>query len=376
MTGGRRRPRLGRRVLAAQMQVAVVSAITLVLAVALVAPRVFADHLAATGETDPVVQGHAEEAFRNAGALGLLAALAVAVLAAALLSRPLGRRLARPIEELATAADTITAGNYSVGLRTDPFSDEVARLGTSLQRMGDRLADTERARSQLLADLAHEMRTPLATLELYAEALADDVVPRQESLATIQAQIARLQRLAEDLGDLTLIQEHALALHLKPVDVAAVVAASCLAFAPAYAAAGVSLIPRPDTGPIVIDADPVRLAQVLGNLLDNALHHTPPGGEVVVSVGRAGADVIVEVTDDGTGIGAEHLPLIFDRFYRADAARTSGSGGTGLGLTIARALAEAHDGALHARSRGADRGATFTLTLPGHHRQAGSSGTD
>ena len=368
MTGRRRLPRLGRRVLAAQMQVALVSAVTLVLAVALVAPRLFADHLAATGETDPVVQGHAEEAFRNAGALALVAALAVAVLAAAVLSRPLGRRLARPIEELATSADTITAGSYSVGLRTDPFSDEVARLGASLQRMGDRLADTERARSQLLADLAHEMRTPLATLELYTEALADDVVPRQESLATIQAQIGRLQRLAEDLRDLTLVQEHALALHRTPVDVVDVVASSCLAFAPAYAAAGVNLLPRADTGPIVIDADAVRLSQILGNLLDNSLHHTPEGGEVVVSVGRASADVVVEVTDNGSGIGAEHLPLIFDRFYRADASRTSGSGGSGLGLTIARALAEAHGGTLEARSHGSGAGATVSLTLPGHHR--------
>ncbi len=369
MTGRRRLPGLGRRVLAAQMQVALVSAVTLVLAVALVAPRLFADHLAATGETDPVVQGHAEEAFRNAGALALVAALAVAVLAAAVLSRPLGRRLARPIEELAAEADTITAGRYSVGLRTDPFSDEVARLGTSLQRMGDRLADTERARSQLLSDLAHEMRTPLATLELYTEALADDVVPRQESVATIQAQIGRLQRLAEDLRDLTLVQEHALTLHRTPVDVADVVAASCLAFAPAYAAAGVTLRARTDTGPIVIDADAVRLSQVLGNLLDNALHHTPKGGEAVVSLGRASADVIVEVTDDGAGIGAEHLPLIFDRFYRADPSRNSGSGsgGSGLGLTIARALAEAHGGTLEARSHGVGTGATFSLTLPGHH---------
>jgi signal transduction histidine kinase len=353
--------------MAAQMQVALVSAITLVLAVALVAPRVFADHLAATGETDPVVQGHAEEAFRTSGALALVAALAVAVLAAAVLSRPLGRRLARPIEELATAADTITAGSYSVGLRTDPFSDEVARLGASLQRMGDRLADTERARSQLLADLAHEMRTPLATLELYAEALADDVVPRNESVATIQAQIGRLQRLTEDLRDLTLVQEHALTLHLTPIDVADVLASSCVAFAPAYAAAGVTLRPLAGTGPIVIDADGVRLSQVLGNLLDNALHHTPDGGEVVVSVGRASADVVVEVTDNGSGIGADHLPLIFDRFYRVDASRTSGSGGSGLGLTIARALAEAHGGTLEVRSQGVGTGATFSLTLPGHH---------
>lgn len=376
MTGRRRLPRLGRRVLAAQMQVALVSALTLVLAVALVAPRLFADHLAATGETDPVVQGHAEEAFRNAGALALMAALAVAVLAAAVLSRPLGRRLARPIEELATSADTITAGSYSVGLHTDPFSDEVARLGTSLQRMGDRLADTERARSQLLSDLAHEMRTPLATLELYTEALADDVVPRQESLATIQTQVGRLQRLAEDLRDLTLVQEHALTLHRMSVDVADVVASSCLAFAPAYAAAGVTLLRPTDMGPVVVDADEVRLSQVPANLLDNALHHTPGGGEVVVSVSRASGDVMVEVTDDGSGIGAEHLPLIFDRFYRADASRTWGSGGTGLGLTIARALAEAHGGTLEARSHGAGTGATFTMTLPGQRTPRRSPASD
>lgn len=159
---------------------------------------------------------------------------------------------------------------------------------------------------------------------------------------------------------------------MTTVDVADVVASSCLAFAPAYAAARVTLTPRTETGPIVIDADAVRLSQILENLLDNALHHTPAGGEVVVSVGRASADVIVEVTDNGNGIGAEHLPLIFDRFYRADPSRASGSDGSGLGLTIARALAEAHGATLDARSPGAGSGASFSLTLPGHHMRAPS----
>jgi signal transduction histidine kinase len=360
-----RLPRLGRRVLAAQMQVAIVCAVALVLAVALVAPRLFADHLAATGETDPVVQGHAEEAFRTSGALALVAALVVALLAAALLSRPLGRRLARPIEDLATSADTVTSGQHRVHAPVDPYSDEVARLGQSLERMGDRLDHAEQARSQMLADLAHEMRTPLATIELYTEAVRDQVVPTDESITAIQAQVQRLRRLADDLRDLTLVQEQALALHLEPVDIASTAATACLALAPAYAAAGVQLEARTDAGPIVVDADPVRLGQVLGNLLDNALAHTPAGGHVTVSVGRAADDVVIEVRDDGTGIAPEHLPLVFDRFFRADPARQSVRGGTGLGLTIARALVDAHGGTLHAVSSGTGAGATFTVTLPG-----------
>jgi signal transduction histidine kinase len=231
--------------------------------------------------------------------------------------------------------------------------------------MGAQLEDTERTRSRLLSDLAHEMRTPLATLELYSEGIRDDVVPREDALATIEAQIRRLQRLAQDLREVSLAEEHALAMEFSEVEVGELVATACMAAAPRFAAAGIDLRHEPATGPITITADAIRLQQVLGNILDNAARHTPAGGSVAVTVGRASADVVIRISDTGTGIPADELDRIFERFYRVDPSRVSADGGgSGLGLTIARAIVEDHGGTLRALSDGAGAGTTLIVTLP------------
>lgn len=365
MKPARRLPSLSRRMLTTQMQVTTLAGLTLLGSVVVIAPDLFADHLAATGETDPLVQAHAEEAFRISGAIALTVALVVALVASAFLFRIIGRRISRPIEELAGGADALGSRNFDVAVPDRPFSDEVDRLGASLERMGSQLADTELTRTRLLSDLAHEMRTPLATLELYAESLRDDLVPREDALATIGAQILRLQRLAQDLREVALAEEHALAMEIEDVELGELIASACLAVAPRLAAAGIDLQLVSASGPIAIRADPIRLQQVLGNILDNALRHTPAGGSVTVSVGRASADAVIRIADTGDGIPSESLQRVFERFYRVDPSRVAADGsGSGLGLTIARAIVEAHEGSMRATSDGVGRGTTVIVTLP------------
>ncbi len=365
MIHSRRLPSLARRMLTTQMQVTTLAGLTLMGSLILIAPDLFADHLAATGETDPLVQAHAEEALVVAGALALGIALVVALAAAAILSRVIGRRISRPVEELAKGAESLGSRNFTVKVPSQPFSDEVARLGSSLERMGSQLAETERTRSRLLSDLAHEMRTPLATLELYAESLQVDLLPREVALNTIQAQIRRLQRLSQDLREVALAGEHALAMEFEDVELGEVVSCAGLAFAPRFAATGVDFAQESASGAIVIRADPIRLQQVLGNILDNALHHTAPGGRVTVTLGRASADAVIRITDNGAGIPAAELERVFERFYRVDPSRVAADGsGSGLGLTIARAIVEAHGGSMRAASEGLGQGTTLILTLP------------
>ncbi len=365
MNRSKRLPSLARRMLTTQMQVTTLAGLTLLASVILIAPNMFADHLAATGETDPLVQAHAEEAFVQAGALALGIALAVSLAAAAVLSRVIGRRISRPVEQLAQGADSLGSRNFAVKASSHPFSDEVARLGVSLESMGAQLADTERTRSRLLSDLAHEMRTPLATLELYAESLHVDLVPREVALTTIKEQVRRLQRLAQDLREVALAEEHALAMEFENVELGELVSSACLAFTPRLAAEGVGLELEPASGSIDLQADPIRLHQVLGNILDNAVRHTAAGGRVNVTLGRASTDAVIRITDTGAGIAPAELEHVFERFYRVDPSRVAADGsGSGLGLTIARAIVEAHGGSLRASSKGLGQGTTLILTLP------------
>lgn len=365
MTRSQRLPSLARRMFTTQMQITTLASLILLVLVMLIAPKMFADHLVSTGETDPIVQAHAEEAFIQAGALALGIALCVSFIAAAVLSRVIGRRITQPIEHLAHGADLIGSGNFVVKASDQPFSDEVGRLGVSLESMGRQLAETESTRSRLLSDLAHEMRTPLATLELYTDSLEFDLLPRNEAINTIKEQIRRLERLAQDLREVALAQEHALAMEFENVELGDLISSACLAFAPRLATEGVELHEEPASGPIYLRADRIRLQQVLGNILDNAARHTASGGSVTVSVGRATIDAVIRITDTGTGIQTADLGQVFERFYRADPSRVALDGsGSGLGLTIARAIAQAHGGSLVAYSEGLGHGTTLTLTLP------------
>jgi len=362
----RHRPRLAVRLMTAMALVIAVGGITLLVTVNLVAPGLFHDHLSHFGMMSPEVTAHAEEAFASSFTIAITVAMAASLIAAGLVSWFLVRRVARPVEDLAAAAETVATGTYTVDVPSEPFTSELEALSTSFSHMADRLAATDASRTRLLADLAHELRTPMATLEAYIDGLEDGVVdPSAESYDTMRRQVARLRRLATDLRESAAADEHAL--HLAPVDLdAAQVAADAVAAAtPRYRTKGVELTLAPAPGELRVNADPERLGQVLSNLLDNALRHTPPGGHVRVAAAPSGATAVLKVADDGDGIPVDQVHAVFDRFHRVDPARASSDGsGSGLGLTIARAIIADHGGTLTASSDGPGTGATFTVTLP------------
>jgi two-component system sensor histidine kinase BaeS len=233
------------------------------------------------------------------------------------------------------------------------------------------LEATEATRSAMLADLSHELRTPLATLEAYIDGMEDQVVPTDAaSYAVMRDQVSRLRRLAGDVRAASDAEEHALTLNLAPADPREL-ARSAVQFArPSFQAKGVELDLAVGGFAPAVSADPARIQQVLGNLLANALRHTPRGGHVrVVVESKQVRWVSLEVTDDGDGIPADQLDAVFTRFHRVDPSRVAHDGsGVGLGLTIARAIVTGHGGTLTAASGGPGLGATFTIKLPTNGR--------
>jgi two-component system sensor histidine kinase BaeS len=227
--------------------------------------------------------------------------------------------------------------------------------------MADRLDRSRADRQSLLADVTHELRTPLTVISGGIEAMLDGVHPADEDhLAPILEQARVMDRLLDDLRTMSLAESGALPLYREPVDLRTIGRDVVSAHAAVAQAAGVRLTAE-DDGPLETNVDPVRVREILGNLVANALRHTPPGGFVSVSVARDGDDAVLTVRDTGEGIPPEDLVRIFDRFQR----RRSDSGGSGLGLTIARDLAAAHGGSIEADSDGVPgRGSTFRVRLP------------
>ena len=354
------------RLLLAQLAVVGVAGLALIATAAIVGPQLFTEHLRHTGESSPIVIQHAEEAFASSFAIALAVSLLMALITAGLVALLVVRRIAASVTNLADAADAIAAGDYGVTVPSGGFGTEMTRLSGAFARMAQRLAATEAARTGMLADLSHELRTPLATLEAYIDGMEDQVVPAdQASYAVMRDQVGRLRRLAVDVREASAAEEHALSLHPEPVDPGELARSAVEFVRPSYQAKGVELILAERRG-LVMAADAARLQQVLGNLLANALRHTPPGGRVTVSVGAGTAQTVrIEVADTGEGIPVDQLEAIFTRFHRADQSRTSHDGsGAGLGLTIARAIIAGHGGTLVATSGGPGTGSTFTVTLP------------
>jgi two-component system sensor histidine kinase BaeS len=344
-----------------------VGSVTLVVATDLLAPGLFRSHLMRNGERSPMVLSHAEQAFNSAFTISLSVATLAARAAAGLVSLFLVRRVAHPVQELAAAADAVAAGNYRVEVPAADFSSEFQRLSAAFTHMAGRLADTDAARSRLLSDLAHELRTPLATLEAYLDGIEDGVVADDAaSREVMRTQLRRLRRLATDVREVAAAEEDALTLQLAPCSPAELVQTAVAAVRPRYQHKAVDL--RLEAGPLpTVTADAERLQQVLSNLLDNALRHTPSGGHVSVraSAPSGGEAVSIVINDDGEGLPIDQRQAVFQRFHRVDPARSSHEGeGSGLGLTIARAIMTAHRGTLVADSDGPGLGATFTMTLP------------
>lgn len=302
--------------------------------------------------------------FQTAMLQALLISSGAASLVAVAVSLLVSSRIVTPIQRLLAASGRIAAGHYSERVPTSG-SDELAALAEQFNTMADTLEAAERRRVALVGDVAHELRTPLAAIAGYAEGALDGVVaPSDETWALILDEVGRLRRLVTDLQELSRAEARQLALHLAATTPDALVARAVARLAPQYAEKGVSLDVRLPPGLAAVLADPDRITQVLINLLGNALQHTQAGGSVQILAEAAPGAVRFLVRDSGAGIAAEHLPHLFERFYRVDKARARTTGGTGIGLTISKALIEAHDGQIWAESAGLGRGALFAFTLP------------
>jgi signal transduction histidine kinase len=288
------------------------------------------------------------------GAIGIAALIAGAMLLSGLL---------KPVRELTAATRALAGGDLKRRV-TVHTRDEVGELSEAFNLMAENLQRGEQLRRDMTADIAHELRNPLAVLQAQVEALADGVhAPTAENLAPVLDNTRLLTRLVEDLRTLALADSGQLPLDRVPSDLKGLVERVVETYRGEAEQAGVRLALTGE--PILVEVDPMRMEQVLGNLLANALRHTPSGGEIRITVGRSadGNKARVEVADSGEGIPAESLPLVFERFYRADRSRARSEGGAGLGLAITRQLVRAHGGEIAASNR-PQGGAVFTIQLP------------
>lgn len=361
-------PGIGARLLLAQAMVLVAGGATTWVVAVIVGPPLFREHLRRAGMAhSPTEQFHTEQAYRYATAISIAVALGVAAVTALVVTWYLSRRLQRSIAEVSSAATAVANGRYGIRVSPLELGDDFAKLARAFNQMAERLQSVESTRRQLFGDLAHEIRTPISVLEAYMEAIEDGVKTLDpETVTTLRDQTVRLVRFSEDLSALAQAEEGPAAMTPAWVDPDALIATTLAGFADRYAAKEVALTSGVAVGLPQVWVDPQRLAQVLGNLLDNALRHTPPEGHVQIDCTTKGSELTVTVTDSGDGIPTHDLPHVFERFYRVDVARDRDHGGAGIGLAIAKALIEAHGGGMTAASRGPGTGTIFTLTLPIH----------
>ena len=385
------RRRLTWKLFFSYLVVVLVGAVVLATTAELVIPNAFERHMVGMmGEggmgmmMDRQMEDDLFTSFRAAVSEALTRATLAAVIAAVAVSLFVSRQVVAPIQAMREASQHIADGHYEerVHIPGDPSeADELGQLALSFNRMAAKLAQTENMRRQLIGDVAHELRTPLTTIKGSMEGLMDGVLPpTPEVFQEIYREADRLQRLVADLQELSRVEARAYELNPAPARLGELIARVAARLEPQFASKGVALetsIP-PDLPPALIDED--RITQVLTNLIGNALQYTPSGGKVhiqcslidkplpahITPQGEVRADrwILVSVRDTGIGIPPEHLPHIFDRFYRVDKSRSRVSGGSGIGLTIAKHLVEAHGGYIWAESEGAGKGSTFSFVLP------------
>jgi signal transduction histidine kinase len=355
---------LGARLLVAFLVVAVAALGTVGVAVLLVGPGYFAEamgHLPG----DPMGEAMAEStlaAFTDAMRQALIAASVIAVATATVVSLAVAARIARPISALAAAARRVAGGHYAERVpSTEP--GEIGELAASFNDMASSLESTERRRLQLVGDVAHELRTPLTTLDGYLEGLEDGVIePTPETWRLLRSETGRLTRLVTDLSDLWHAEVRQLRLSIDVIDAAEVATEVAERFAPQARARGIRLDVSADRA--VASADRDRVAQILSNYLSNAIRHAPDDSTITLATRQIATGARLSVTDAGPGLAPDQVEVVFERFYRVDAARSRVAGGSGIGLAIVRALAEAMGGRAWAESAGLGRGATFLIELP------------
>ncbi|MGC8827615.1 MAG: sensor histidine kinase, partial [Anaerolineae bacterium] len=296
-----------------------------------------------------------QSALRESLALATLVGVIIAVLASLFMSQ----QIVAPLRHLLYATRRIAAGHYSerVPAPSTPAGDELTELAYSFNRMAESLEKAEALRRDLVANVAHELRTPLTSVKGYLEGLMDEVIPAApETYERLHREVNRLERLIDDLLELNRVEAGVYELHRQPVSVQELVRSAVERLDLQFREKGVRLVHQVPADLPRVMVDVGRIGQVLMNLLGNALQYTPAGGTVTISALQEKSYVLIRITDTGVGIAPEDLPHIFERFYRADRSRARSSGGSGIGLTIARLLAEAHGGTVRAESAGEGQG--------------------
>jgi len=368
---------LSGKFLLSYLLVVLVGVATLLLVVFALAPTLFQAQLLPLLQAHPAALTTTEASQRILGDFldTLLSALAVAAIAATLTSLAtslfVARRITVPLQQMKQASERISAGHYAERIEIAPAhtTDELGQLASSINALAAALEQTERRRLEVFGNAAHELRTPIATLEGYLEGLLDGVIePTPQTWAMLHTEAGRLRRLVDDLQELSRAEARQIPLSRQSVAPQRLVQDALNPLEGQFAEKGLELqIHVPENLPPVM-ADPTRVVQILMNVLVNALRYTPAPGRVEVSVSREGAAVAFRITDSGVGLTPDQLAHIFERFYRVDKSRSRAFGGSGIGLTIAQSLAQAMGGEIRAESPGLGRGSSFTLTLPQIHK--------
>lgn len=370
------------RMLAAQILVLLVGAATLVAVSELLAPSFFESDVelmnammtgtnmmmdgsmmgdSSAGFLTPAIEIGLQQAFDSSLRRALLISLAIAVLAATVVSGFVTRRILSPLQTVRDTTRRLAAGAYAERIEP-PAEKELAALAEDVNALAESLDSTERRRIRMMSDISHELRTPLTTIEGYLEGMLDGVFePTDEILAASGRELRRLTRLADDLSAVSRAEEGNQPLDLENLDLADLAHEVGSHLRVQFDAKGVQLVIEDPMQATPVFADRDRISQVLTNVIGNALTYTSPGGKVTISVRAEDGEAVVEVTDTGRGLGREEEAAVFERFYRGHHGEP---GGSGIGLTIARAIARRHGGDLIAHSPGPGHGSTFALRIP------------
>ncbi|MCA9996072.1 MAG: HAMP domain-containing histidine kinase [Anaerolineales bacterium] len=304
------------------------------------------------------------ETFRGTIISAVLVGTIGAIVVGWVSSLALARQILHPLNQLASSSQRIANGRYDERIPI-PDSDELAGVATHFNQMAQALATIEEQRITLIGNVSHELRTPLTSMIGFLEGLMDGLFPSsEETYAPMHAEMQRMQRLVDDLQTLSRVEAGAIEMQKRPFLLCLTVQQVLTQLQPQLVAGQLQAVVEGREAPVFVHADPDRTAQVLLNLLSNAIRYTPPHGTITVYLRCSDQLAQVAVQDTGAGIPDNALPLLFERFYRVDQSRARRSGGSGIGLTISRRLVWAMGGDMTAQSDGLGRGSTFTFTLP------------
>ncbi len=376
------RKRLGVKLFFSYLVVVLVGVLVLATTAELAIPAAFERHMAGMGTSmsggtpgmmgnDGNMMGQSMYGNFQAGVMEALAwASLAATIAAIIVSWFVSRQVVTPLQGMMRASQRIAEGHYEERVQVPGNIqrnelDELALLALHFNQMAAKLDQTETMRRKLIGDVAHELRTPLTVIKGTMEGLIDGVLPAEgETYQQVHQEADRLQRLVADLQELSRVEAGVAPLNLQPVPVDQLVHTVTSRLGRLFEDKDVRLeINLPDHLPAML-GDEDRLIQVLVNIVGNALKYTPTGGNVAISARRQDRLIQMAVQDSGIGISAEHMPHIFTRFYRVDKSRARASGGSGIGLAIAKSIVEAHGGTIWVESKGDGKGSTFFFTVP------------